>query len=189
MGRKQYLLVYTATNAVNGKSYVGQTKTTLAARKSQHKTKALKLNAESPFYRAIREYGWDAFDWEVVGHCNSQKELDELETKTIEALSSNCYNSSSGGKSHFNISEAHKGIIRRNMMGKRNPMYGKKLSEEEKHNLLKASMEVCCKQVQNIETGKVYESVSECARQEGCSIATVSMHCNRKIKSQRYQFL
>lgn len=189
MGRKRYLLVYKATNIINGMSYVGQTTFTLSNRKASHKTKALKLNKPSPFYRAIREHGWDNFTWDVVGYCNTQQELDELEDKTIKELGDKCYNSSTGGRVNFHLSEAHKEIVRKNMTGKRNHRYGKKMSEEEKKNLLDASMKVCSKQVQNINTGKIYESISECARQEGLSIASISLHCNNKLRTQRYKFL
>jgi len=189
VGRKRYLLVYKATNKIDGKSYVGQTTFTLASRKSGHKTKALKLNKPSPFYRAIREYGWDNFTWEIVGECKTQEELDMLEAQTIKELGDKCYNSSTGGRSNYQISEAHKEIVRKNMTGKKNPMYGKKLSKEEKKQLLEASMEVCQKAVVNIDTGKIYPSVSECARQEGYAIATISLHCNGKLRSQRYKFL
>lgn len=189
MGRRKYLLVYKATNNIDGKSYVGQTTNNLANRKSSHKTKALKQNQPSPFYRAIREYGWEAFGWEVVGYCDTQAELDLLEAQTISELKGNCYNSSTGGRVKFNLSEAHKEIVRKNMTGKKNHRYGKTLSEEDKANLLKASMEVCSKRVQNIESGKIYESISECSRQENISIASVSLHCNNKLKTQRYRFL
>lgn len=189
MGRKRYLLVYKATNIIDGKSYVGQTTTNLANRKSSHKTKALRLNKPSPFYRAIRECGWENFTWEVVGYCESLEELDKLEADTIEELGGKAYNSSTGGRRNYNISDAHKEIVRKNMTGKRNPMYGKKLSDEDKKNLLAASMKVCSKQVQNIQTGKRYESMSECSRREGCSVGTVSLHCNNKVKNPRYKFL
>lgn len=183
------MLVYKATNNIDGNGYVGQTTANLANRKSSHKTKALKLDKPSPFYRAIREYGWDNFTWEVVGYCETQEELDKLEVDTIQELGDKCYNSSTGGRRNYNISEAHREIVRKNMTGKKNPMYGRKMSEEEKKNLLAASMEVCSKQVQNIATGELYESISECARQEGYSIATISLHCNNKVKTPRYKFL
>jgi len=190
MGRRRFNLVYKATNVVDNKSYVGQTTFTLASRKSGHKTKALKLNKPSPFYNAIREYGWDNFVWEIVCYCKDQEELDIKEDETLELLGrENCYNSSTGGKSSFKISNKHKQIISDNMMGNKNPMYGRKLSQEEKTNLLNASMEVCKKKVIKLSNNQVFESVSECAREDNVSMGTVSLHCNNKIKIPRYQFM
>jgi len=59
-------LVYVAFNLVNGKTYVGQTLGTLDARKSCHKSEALNNKTGMIFHKAIRKYGFDAFEWEVI---------------------------------------------------------------------------------------------------------------------------
>lgn len=187
--RRRFNLIYKATNTVEDKHYVGQTIFTMSSRKASHKTKALKLGAKSPFYDAIRKFGWDNFEWNIVCYCEDQDELDAKEDEVIVQLGrENCYNSHTGGKNNFKLSEEHRKRRSESMMGDKNPMYGKTLSDEEKTNLMEASMEVCCKPVVKIATGETYESVSECSRQEGVSIGTVSLHCNNKVKTPRYQF-
>ena len=190
MSRKRSNIIYKATNTIENKYYIGQTIFTLSARKASHKRKALILNKPSPFYDAIREYGFQAFIWEIICVCDSQEELDVKEREAIEKLGKeNCYNAYSGGKSKFTLSDKTKEKLSRQKLKENNPRYGKKMSEEEKKNLIKASMEVCSKKVIKIETGEIYESISECARQNNCSIATISLHCNNKIKTQKYCFL
>lgn len=59
-------IVYKATSRINGKSYIGYTKN-LKKRKSDHKYAA--ANNKYPnkvFHKAIRKYGWDSFDWEIL---------------------------------------------------------------------------------------------------------------------------
>lgn len=57
-------MIYMAYNAVNGKYYVGQT-LNLAKRKCAHKMKA-RLGAPGLLNAAIREHGFEAFQWFVL---------------------------------------------------------------------------------------------------------------------------
>jgi group I intron endonuclease len=77
------VLVYLATNTVNGKKYIGKTVRTLQQRWSQHKSNALTQNSQTYFHRAIRKYGAAAFTVEVLGRCN---EWDEENLNTCERL-------------------------------------------------------------------------------------------------------
>lgn len=54
-------IIYKYTNKINGKVYIGQT-INPKIRKSQHKNS----KADDYFHRAIRKYGWEAFDYEVL---------------------------------------------------------------------------------------------------------------------------
>ena len=58
------MICYVAT-ARDGRRYVGITKQTLAARRSQHE-RAARNGKGSLFHRALREFGAESFDWEVL---------------------------------------------------------------------------------------------------------------------------
>lgn len=62
----QRFIIYCHTNKVNGKKYVGQTRYALEHRWSGHVHAALKRLEKSAFCNAIRKYGPDAFEHEVL---------------------------------------------------------------------------------------------------------------------------
>lgn len=55
--------IYKATNISNGKCYIGFTKN-FDRRIKDHKKAYPRVN--SNFYYAIRKYGWDSFEWEII---------------------------------------------------------------------------------------------------------------------------
>ena len=56
--------IYKATNKINGKSYIGQSNN-IERRFSEHKTKI-----DIPIEIAIRKYGIDAFNFEIIEECS-----------------------------------------------------------------------------------------------------------------------
>lgn len=91
--------VYVATNRLNGKIYVGQTIQTLERRMIEHRHAAVKGN-DTHFYRAIRRYGFDSFNWEVVFESGDREILRKVEILTIEDYQSRSpfgYNQTKGG--------------------------------------------------------------------------------------------
>ena len=56
--------IYCITNTVNGKMYIGQTRTTVEQRWSSHITSS--KNDDKPLYRAIRKYGLEKFTVETI---------------------------------------------------------------------------------------------------------------------------
>lgn len=92
--------VYLARNTVNGKGYVGKTIKDLDERKEMHQWHAYD---GSPFYfhRAIRKYGWDAFEWSILAEDDDDGWLLLLEQKWIKRLGTllpNGYNMTAGGE-------------------------------------------------------------------------------------------
>jgi group I intron endonuclease len=95
------MIIYKATNKVNGKSYIGQTARSLDIRIKEHINDA-KHNADYPFCKAIHKYGIENFTWEIIVDCgNSQKLLNEGEKFFIDGYNTkipNGYNLTDGGE-------------------------------------------------------------------------------------------
>ena len=72
--------IYKATCKATGQHYIGMTCSSLPKRIELHHLRAEVDGSTSLFHTAIREYGRDAFDWEIL-HCDvrSMKVLKELE--------------------------------------------------------------------------------------------------------------
>ena len=86
----------------NKKVYIGQTYRTLEKRKAQHKQDMYK--EDYAFYRALRKYGFENTNWEIIDRADSVEELDEKEMFWIREFKSytgfknpNGYNSNLGG--------------------------------------------------------------------------------------------
>lgn len=55
--------IYVFTNIENGKKYIGMTCHTLSERSGSNGVRYKRCKA---FYNAIKEYGWDNFDGEIL---------------------------------------------------------------------------------------------------------------------------
>ncbi len=127
------MIVYKATNNVNGKMYIGQTVKTLEYRRKKH-NKSVKEGNCPYFYRALLKYGKDNFKWEVICICPNVDILNEQEQYYIAFYNSMNerigYNLTSGGLNCV-VSGRTKEKCRQASLGKNNPNYGKKHSPEQ----------------------------------------------------------
>ena len=96
---KEYI-VYKATNKINGKIYVGKTYN-FEKRKKEH---IYDIDNDIPFHRALKKYGIDNFEWEIIDTGIDDKEIIEKEIYWIKKLNScihfqnsNGYNITLGG--------------------------------------------------------------------------------------------
>ncbi len=80
------MLIYCIYNTVNGKSYVGQTRQTLAARWKSHRAEALKRNSPRYLCRAIRKYGISSFEVFPLAQAATFEQLEVLERLWIMFL-------------------------------------------------------------------------------------------------------
>ena len=138
------MLIYKVTNKINGKMYIGQTIKSLKIRKRNHLWCALNERNNYYFYNAIRKYGSESFDWEIMaeGIC-SQETLNELEKHFICLYNTyhDGYNSTLGGGTSIGFRHSEKtkkkmSIMRKGkLVGKKHPMYGKKHTEEMKRKM------------------------------------------------------
>ena len=75
--------VYMARNKINGKIYIGRTKD-FNSRRKQH----LKCRGNGYFHQAIRKYGFNNFEWEILEGNISEKNIVSVEGRYIEKYKS-----------------------------------------------------------------------------------------------------
>jgi len=97
--------IYKATNIINGKSYIGFD-SNWPSRKEQHKKDSKNTKKDYCFYNAIRKYGWENFQFELIyqskdsNHCKDVMEkyfIEEYRTYT-RFEDCNGYNMTLGGE-------------------------------------------------------------------------------------------
>jgi group I intron endonuclease len=97
------MLVYLATNLINGKKYVGYTTKTLQERINVHVYKSKCKSNKHYFYlfkQALRKYSIDNFKWEVLEEFSTKEECCKGEIFYISkynTISPNGYNLTEGG--------------------------------------------------------------------------------------------
>lgn len=91
--------IYKITNTINGKIYIGQT-IQPDKRWTQHKTNAATNSPKMIISYAIKKYGSDVFEFEVIAGCKTWDDANEIETLLVSQYNSlvpNGYNVSLGG--------------------------------------------------------------------------------------------
>lgn len=126
-------IIYKARNIVNEKCYIGQTIRILNDRKKGHFCNKNK-KSDNAFHRAIRKYGKDNFQWEILkDNINDKLILNLMETFMIMVHKSHTseggYNMTWGGESNPTQSL----VVRKKIsdkaklrVGDKNPAWGKK---------------------------------------------------------------
>jgi len=92
-------IIYSARNKINGRLYVGKTVKVMEQRRREHEYIAEKGSA-CLFHKALRKYGFDAFEWKTLMHCEDGDDLNESEIACIKMLKTkvpNGYNLTDGG--------------------------------------------------------------------------------------------
>lgn len=135
-------IIYKSTNKINGRVYIGKTVRDFEHRKAQHKTQALNNRYNSYFHHAIRKYGWDNFDWEVIDFHDDEGTLGLMEEAYILFFDSynNGYNLTRGGDgaSGAKRSEETRRKLSEALSGENHPFYGKKRSAETRRKISEA---------------------------------------------------
>ena len=80
-------IVYKVTNQINKMVYIGQTKMSLSRRRIMHESRS-RTNPQTPFHKALSEFGLDKFSWEVLEEVSTEIESRTLETKYIKQYNS-----------------------------------------------------------------------------------------------------
>ena len=132
--------IYKFTNKYNRKIYVGKS-TNIKSRYYKHLQNA-KLGRHSYFYTALRKYGSDGFDFDILIECPKEG-LDYWETFYIRYYCSNNpdygYNMTDGGDGITNPCEEERkrrsDYAKEHYNGEKNPFYNRKHSEETKQKI------------------------------------------------------
>jgi len=210
--------IYTITNKVNGKVYVGQA-VDIPARWRSHRCELRNGKHGNPHLQnAWRKYGEENFEFSVLESVPVDK-LNDAEIAWIKRLNTfrNGYNLTTGGGGQTGrlLTDEQKRHLSEINMGAKNPNYGLKRSEETRR---KMSMSMRHKRkplsdahkksiskgnkgkkkpwfdkpVAWAETGEVFRNVSEAAEKTGYSISGISKVCRgqrRAIYKQHFNFI
>lgn len=201
--------IYLISNDVNNKVYVGKTVTTIDTRYNKHISEAFTKRSEYAIHRAMRKYGISHFNIVKIEEC-SLDELSEREKYWIKYYDSyhNGYNETYGGEG--NLKYDYEIIYSLFMSGMTQKEIAQKL-DCERHTISRAlkNFDVAPEQMQkgkygnskkavvkiDSSTGQIlqeYPSATAAAREENCSVATISMVCHNKRKlvnkSYTYQY-
>lgn len=106
------MIIYKVTNKQNNKFYIGQTRNQLKDRWRDH-TGAARRGSLAPIHQAIRKYGVDKFQLEILEKCSSLEEMNKREIALISSMKPQ-YNIHHGGNSSF--TEEHGERVRKAMM-------------------------------------------------------------------------
>ena len=123
------MIVYKATNKLNGKIYIGKTIRKLSHAKARHFNRA-KLGFDTYFYNAIRKYGCDCFEWEIIYTGTSDIDICNKEIALIKSYDSRNpsigYNMTNGGDgaSGILVKESTRQLRSINSSGSNNSCYG-----------------------------------------------------------------
>lgn len=105
------MVIYKFTNIITGKCYIGQTIQDPDHRRLEHLNTKRLQKSTTHFHNAIKKYGGDAFEFEILDHASSISELNDLEEYYIAKYNSIefGYNLASGG----NNKTHHKSTIKK----------------------------------------------------------------------------
>ena len=155
------MIIYEATNKINGKKYIGQTRRSLEERKQAHLKHANSGERLHYFQKAINKYGIENFEWKIICEAKDLNEANELEIFYVAKFETNNpskgYNETIGGsgvvgnvlteEQKQKISEAVKNSEKfqnycksyNATEGKSKTMKGREFSEEHRKNLSKTA--------------------------------------------------
>ena len=206
MSEKSYC-IYSHTNKINGKIYIG-----LTSMKPEKRWKnGVGYHNGTHFRNAIDKYGWDNFEHEIIKDNLTKDEACYWEKYYISLHNSMDrnygYNMSSGGEnggghphtdeSRRKISEHSVGFsgrkhteealkkMRDAKTGEKHNNYGKHLSEETREKISSAHKRLRNKKIYCVELDCVFESLSEASEKLGRSKSSIVECCKKKRKTCR----
>ena len=127
------MVIYKATNTINGKVYIGKTMHPLNKRAKEH-IKGSK-HAKTYFHSSLKKYGAESFEWKIIQECLTVDHLNLAEKAYIELYKMKgikLYNMTSGGDGISKPSEEMRKKISVSLKGK---CKGRKTSDETKQKL------------------------------------------------------
>lgn len=143
-------IIYKATNKKNNKFYVGRCSSALNVREYKHWWYANNKQSNSPFPNALRKYGRSSFTWEIIEECDNSI-VGEREIFWIQKLNPQ-YNATLGGDG--------------GRLGKPCPEHVKEATRKARQ-----------RKVKNKKTEKIYNSLTEAAKDTGKFVESICNSC------------
>ena len=105
--------IYTITNKINGKQYVGKTNLPDPQERWREHIKDYKTERceKRPLYSAINKYGVENFVFEAIEECDNTEEREKFWIKELNTYGSNGYNATLGGDGRTYIEYTDEEII------------------------------------------------------------------------------
>ncbi len=152
--------IYKSTNKINGKCYIGRTSyDKLYKRINSHIWFSKNKNCSNiPFSNALKKYGKENFEWEILEECKKE-DMGDKEIYWISQLNPE-YNVTLGGDGGT---------------------YGRRCPEHVKEATRKARNRA----VVDTRTGIVYESATEASKKLGILRTSISRSCTRDENKSR----
>ena len=163
--------VYSHTNKINGKKYIGLTK---QKPEERWRHDGVGYKSQIKFWRAIEKYGWNNFEHEILFTNLTEQEASVIEILLIKEFDciNNGYNVSLGGSTTNHSQETLEKM--------RQSMLGKKHTQETKDKISKAKDNIKIP-VKCIETEIIYESGSYAEKITGIDKASISKCCQGEM--------
>lgn len=162
--------IYCHLNKINGKRYIGQTKTSVQKRWGCNGYEYTHKRPNSLFAKAINKYGWDNFEHQILFENLTKEEANQKEIELIAFYKSNNknygYNLTAGGNSNTLNEEQKEQRSKLNYIMWENGTFKKAINKE-----------VYC-----IELDLIFESVLEAERLTGVDNSTIQKVCKNQLK-------
>jgi len=116
------MIVYSITNSISGKQYVGQTVLTLEERENWYYLHYKYRGNANYIARAMYKHGFDNFDFRELKRCDTRTELDFWEMyyiRKLNTLAPSGYNLKDGGRYSYNPDEVIRTTLREKLVLKR----------------------------------------------------------------------
>lgn len=175
-------VVYMHVNKINHKKYIGITKTTPEKRWGKN---GYNYRRNTLFYRAIKKYGWDNFEHQILYTHLTKDEACEKERLLIKEYkttnSKYGYNINLGGDGVDSMSITTRKKISESNKGRKAWNKGKTniYSEETKRKMGNATSKI----VICIETNMAYPSIREASRKTKINESSIGLVCQGKRKT------
>lgn len=188
------MIIYRIKNNINNKIYIGQTVRDLETRLKEHRR-----NKKCIMHRVFNKYGYENFTVDII---DTAETLDELNNKEIYWI--NYYDSSNKDKGYnlcegggntkgYHHSEESKQLMsehQKRKYGSDNHFYGMHHTDETREKMRqswidrKATGESLpqCKKVINLDTGEIFNSITDACNKYNLKNTHVSRVCRGKRK-------
>jgi len=130
-GKDKRFVVYMHENKINGKKYIG-----ITSKKPEDRwgKDGNGYSSQPRFFNAIKKYGWDNFNHEILFEnlelSEALKKEFEISRENKTTLNEYGYNNTVGRGGNFDISEETREKYSEAQSGSKNAMYGKKHTKE-----------------------------------------------------------